>query len=131
MEVVLVTDAVTASLNHADLIVQPFDEAQGHSVLRLALGHDAVPVPVDHRRKLFEGGNAFHLPRCASRSQRTHPFEQAAIWLPLQSDGKPRKEVSVAPLSRLLLVAADSVWGVRADDDGLESLLRCAVRSPQ
>ncbi len=61
--------------------------------------------------------------------QRTHRFERAAIWLPIARDGKPRQQVNAAPLTRLLLVAADSAWGVRADEDGLESLLRCAVHT--
>lgn len=59
--------------------------------------------------------------------QRTHPIERMGTWQRVTRSGLEAREISTAPLTRLLLVTADSVWGVRSDADGLETLMRCAV----
>ena len=54
-QVLLVALALAAPLNDADLAVHALDESQGDLVLRLAVGRDAVPVPVDHLGELLVG----------------------------------------------------------------------------
>ena len=48
-------------LHDADLVVHALDESQGDLVLRLAVGRDAVPVPVDHHGELLVGLQALPL----------------------------------------------------------------------
>ena len=50
-QVLLVAQAVRAPLYDADLGVEALDEAEGDLVLGLAVGRDAIPVPLDHRRE--------------------------------------------------------------------------------
>src|SRR5829696_1627405 len=52
-EVLLVSKSVGSSLDHAELVVDPFDEAQGHLVLLMAIRRDPVPVLLDHPRELL------------------------------------------------------------------------------
>lgn len=55
MQVVLVQQSVAAPLDDADLVVQPFDQAERDLVLRPAVGRDPVPVPLDRLGELLEG----------------------------------------------------------------------------
>src|SRR3972149_1169105 len=55
LEVLLVSVAVSAPLEDADLVVQPLDQAEAHLVLRPAVGGDSVPVSVDHLHGLLLG----------------------------------------------------------------------------
>src|SRR3990172_502733 len=55
LEVVLVTVAVGTALEDADLVVEPLHQAETDLVLGAAVGSDAVPVAVDHRRELLVG----------------------------------------------------------------------------
>src|SRR5262249_34432499 len=50
-EVLLVPKSVRPSLDDADLVVDPLDEAQGDLVLLLAVRRDPVPVLLDHPRE--------------------------------------------------------------------------------
>src|SRR5215470_14414551 len=52
-KILLVAQAVRASLDDADLVIQPLDESQGHLVFRLAVSSNAVPMIVDHLGKLL------------------------------------------------------------------------------
>src|SRR5829696_8794227 len=52
-EVLLVSNPVGPSLDHADLVVDPFNEAQGHLVLLPAIRRDPVPVVLDHPGELL------------------------------------------------------------------------------
>src|SRR3954468_1845917 len=52
-EVLFVSKSVGSSLDHTDLVVDPFDEAQGHLVLLMAIRRDPVPVLLDHPRELL------------------------------------------------------------------------------
>src|SRR3974390_831682 len=52
-QVVLVAQAVGASLDHPDLVVEPLDEARRDLVLWLAVGRDAFPVTADHGGELL------------------------------------------------------------------------------
>src|SRR3990172_8194905 len=52
LEVLLVSVAVGAALEDADLVVEPFDQAEAHLVLGVAVGSDAIPVSVDHLGEL-------------------------------------------------------------------------------
>ena len=52
-QVVLVAQAVGASLDDPDLVIEPLDEAERDLVLRPAIGRDAVPVTVDHGGELL------------------------------------------------------------------------------
>src|SRR5260370_27857987 len=52
-EVLLIPAAVGAALDHADLVVEAFDEPQGNLVLRLAIRRDAVPMRLHQPRELL------------------------------------------------------------------------------
>src|SRR5512142_2768613 len=52
-EVLLVSKSVGSSLDDADLVVDPFDEAQWHLVSLLAIQRDPVPVSLDHPGELL------------------------------------------------------------------------------
>ena len=54
MEIIFVANAIAPPLNDIDLVVQSFDEAERHRVLRPAVGGDAVPMPFDQLGKLLE-----------------------------------------------------------------------------
>src|SRR6266852_2715645 len=57
-EVLFVAEAVRATLEDPDLVVQALDEAEGDLVLGVAVGREPVPVPVHHRRELLVGTQA-------------------------------------------------------------------------
>src|SRR5271167_2112610 len=52
-QVLLITQAVGAALKDADFVVETLDEAEGDLVVGTAIGGDAVPVTIDHRRELL------------------------------------------------------------------------------
>src|ERR1019366_6750429 len=54
-EIFLVAQAVGATLEDANLVVEAFDKAERDLVLRLAVGGDAVPMTVDHLGELLVG----------------------------------------------------------------------------
>lgn len=54
VEVVFVSQSVAPSLNHANLVVEPFDKAERHFVLWLAVGRDPFPMPLDQRGEFLE-----------------------------------------------------------------------------
>ena len=53
-QVLFIANAVATTLDHADLVVQPFDKSERHLVVRLTVGRDALPVTFDQRGELFE-----------------------------------------------------------------------------
>ena len=46
-QIFLVAQAVCAALDDADLVVEALDEAERDFVFRLAVGGDAIPMPID------------------------------------------------------------------------------------
>ncbi len=54
-EVFLVTDAIGAALDEADLVVDALDEAKADLVIHFAVGDDAVPMPLNQGGELFQG----------------------------------------------------------------------------
>ena len=54
MEVILVVQPITASLDHTDVVVQAFHEAQRHLVLWLAVRRNTIPVRLDQFREVLE-----------------------------------------------------------------------------
>ena len=52
-QVLLIPYAIRTALKHTDLVVQTLHEAEGNLVLGVALGRDAVPVPLDHGGELL------------------------------------------------------------------------------
>src|SRR5262249_15185825 len=52
-QVILIAHAIGATLDHPDLVVEPFHEAERDLVLRPAVGGNAVPMPIDHRGELL------------------------------------------------------------------------------
>ena len=54
-EIFFISQPVGAALNHPDLVVEPFHEAERDLVFRPAVSSDAVPVLVDHLGELLEG----------------------------------------------------------------------------
>jgi len=57
-EVLLVAQPVRAALEDPDFVVQALDEAERDLVVRMAVGRDPVPVPVNHRGELLVGAQA-------------------------------------------------------------------------
>src|SRR5262245_10599851 len=54
-QILFVAQAVGATLNHPDFVVESFDEAERDLVLRLAVGRDPVPMTIDHCGELLIG----------------------------------------------------------------------------
>src|SRR5712692_11127210 len=52
-QIVLVAQAVGATLDHADLVVQPLDEAERYLVLRPTIRGNAIPMTIDHLREFL------------------------------------------------------------------------------
>src|SRR5216683_4021145 len=52
-QIIFVAQAVGATLDHADLVVQPLDEAERHLVLRPTVRGNAIPMTIDHRREFL------------------------------------------------------------------------------
>src|SRR6476659_7376615 len=52
-EVLFASTSVCPSLDDTDLVVDPFDEAQWHLVLLMAIRRDPVPVLLDHPGELL------------------------------------------------------------------------------
>src|ERR1700730_14336645 len=65
MKVLFIAYSVRASLDDADLVVEPFDEAERDLVLRFAVGGDTVPVAIDHVCELLVGLQSLPLERRA------------------------------------------------------------------
>jgi hypothetical protein len=64
-KVLFIAYSVRASLDDADLVVEPFDEAERDLVLRFAVGGDTVPVAIDHVCELLVGLQSLPLERRA------------------------------------------------------------------
>lgn len=62
-EVLLIPGSVSPALDDPDLGVEVLDEAKGDRIFRLAVGSDAVPVPVDELSELHIGLQALALDR--------------------------------------------------------------------
>ena len=60
-EVLFVAQPVRAALEHADLVVQTLDEAEGDLVLREAVGRDPLSVPINHGGEFLVGPQALPL----------------------------------------------------------------------
>ena len=54
-QVFLIAEAVRASLDGAELVVESFHESERHLILFVAVGLDAVPMRSDHVGKAFVG----------------------------------------------------------------------------
>src|SRR6516165_4687174 len=52
-QIFFVAQAVGAALDHPDLVVEPFDEAERDLVLQLTVGGDPVPMTIDHLGELL------------------------------------------------------------------------------
>src|SRR6267378_1152770 len=64
-KVLFVAQAVRASLDDADFVVEPFDEAQRDFVLRFAVGGDSIPMAINHVGELLVGLQSLPLERGA------------------------------------------------------------------
>ena len=67
MKIILITNAVAATLDHADFVVEAFDKTERHFVFGGAVRGDAIPMPIDQGREFLEGWEP--LP-----AQRATPF---------------------------------------------------------
>jgi hypothetical protein len=54
-EILIILQSIGAPLNHTDLFVEAFDEAQRDLVFGEAVRCNPLPAPVDHRSGLLEG----------------------------------------------------------------------------
>src|SRR5437773_2589165 len=73
-KVLFVAEPVRATLEDADLVVQPLDEAERDLVLRATVGRDPLPVALNHHSELLVGAQALPLQR------RPPVLEEAARW---------------------------------------------------
>src|ERR1700736_96487 len=64
-QVVFVAQAVGAALDHADLVVEPLDEAERDLVLQPAVGRNAVPMTIDHLGEFLIRREPLPLEACA------------------------------------------------------------------
>ena len=55
LEIALVVVAVGAALKHANLVVEPLDQAEAGLTLGVAVGSNARPVAHDHRGEVLVG----------------------------------------------------------------------------
>ena len=104
-EVLFVAQPVCSSLDDADFVVEPFDEAQRDFVLRFAVSGDAIPVTINHVGELLVGLQSLPLERCAP------VFEEA-------------------PRPALVLVAPELAKGLLEQVGGVEALVGLQ-QSPQ
>jgi hypothetical protein len=54
-QVLLIAQTIGTALKDADFVVETLDETEGDLVVGTAIGGDAVPVTLDHRRELLVG----------------------------------------------------------------------------
>jgi hypothetical protein len=54
-QVFLIAEAIGAPLDRTNLVVEALDKPQGDLVLGLTVGHDAVPMSLDHAGEPLEG----------------------------------------------------------------------------
>ena len=52
-QIFLVAQSISPSLQNTNLVIQSFDKAQRHLVLRLTIGSDAIPVANDHQGEIL------------------------------------------------------------------------------
>src|SRR5260370_19943396 len=64
-KVLFIAQPVCSSLDDADFVVEPLDEAQRDFVLRFAVGGDAIPMAIDHVGELLVGLQSLPLERRA------------------------------------------------------------------
>ena len=62
-KILLIAQTVGAALQHADLVVEALDESQSNFVVGMAVGHDAIPVFLDHGGELLVGFQALPFQR--------------------------------------------------------------------
>src|SRR5262249_9728991 len=85
-EVFLVAESVGTPLDDAYLRVEPFNETQGHLVLRLTVGRDAVPVVIDHLGELLISLQALPFEGCSPVLEEL-PRPRLALVVPELSEG--------------------------------------------
>src|ERR1700730_9769599 len=70
-KVVLAAHTVGAALDHADLVVEPLDEAERDLVLQPAVGRNAVPMTIDHLGEFLIRREPLPLEACAPVLEET------------------------------------------------------------
>ena len=91
-------------MDDANLVVQPFDEAQRDLVLRLAIGGDSIPMALDHLGELLVGRKALPLQACAPGLEES-PRPSLALVAPELPEGL-LEQVGVTQGDRLTLTIA-------------------------
>src|SRR6516164_7536325 len=79
-EVFFVAQSIGSSLEHADFVVEAFDETERDLVFRFAIGGDAVPVTIDHVGEALVGSETlpFEAGPPVLKWQRLGPYERFA-----------------------------------------------------
>lgn len=103
-----------------DSMVTMFSQSRDRADVRRQLTRPRT-LPAINDIKVADNGDVW--------LQRTHSIERMGVWQRVTRSGLEAQEISIAPLTRVLLVTEDAVWGVRPDPDGLETLMRCALRA--
>jgi hypothetical protein len=61
--------------------------------------------------------------------RRTHDSEPNTVWTRLRPAGTPQDIVTLTPGHRLLRANSDELWTTSTDNDGLQTVHRCTIRT--
>ena len=98
-QVFLVAQAVCPALDDADLVVEALDEAERDLVFGLAVGGDAIPMPIDHLGELFKRFEPLPLQAWAPVLEEA-PRPALALVVPELAEGFLQNVSRVQPLVR-------------------------------
>src|SRR5437870_3662545 len=96
-KVLFVAQPVRTALEHADLVVESLDEAEGDLVLRPAVGRDPFPVALNHGGEFLVGPQALPLERGAPVLEEAACPPPAAV-VPQLAEGFLEQVGGVQPL---------------------------------
>ncbi len=96
-QIFLVAQSVCATLDDTNLVVHAFDETERYLVLRLAIGGDPIPMPIDHLSEFLVGFAALPLQACAPVLEET-PCPALALVAPELAEGLLEQVGRVQPL---------------------------------
>ena len=114
-KVLLITKAIGTALNDTDLVVDAFDQAEGHLVPWTAVGLDAVPMAFDHRGEALKGGE---------------PLPEQLLFPPLEESSGPSRPPKAPELAEGLLEQVspmDTLIGLQEHREAVTSG-RCQMR---
>src|SRR2546425_9820237 len=96
-QILLIAQPIDAALNDPDLGVQTLDETKGDLVLWFAIGGNAVPMPLNHLRKLLVGFQPLPLEAVAP-GLKEPPRPALALITPQLPEGFFEERGGIEPL---------------------------------